>query len=93
MKYQYNTNKIPKEDLMHITIKEHNSKIVTLELNSLSKIINIKKQISEIKRYPIKIQHLFYKHQELLNDKTLNDYHIKKDTTINLVVLHSPGMY
>lgn len=73
---------------MEIIIKEKTCTILNLNTDSNIKIIEIKQKIEEIYSYPIRIQHLFFYHEELKNEYSLKDYNLNKDITLTLIVLH-----
>ena len=72
---------------MRIRIKEHQKNILDITTDPSISIYEIKDKIKEATSYPIKVQHLFYKHQELTDGHYIKDYNINKDIILNLVIL------
>lgn len=73
---------------MKVKIKYHHKPIATLTLTKETSITEIKEAIYKITSYPIKVQHLFHNHCEITDGHFLSDYNIKKDITLNLIIIH-----
>ena len=67
-----------------INIKRNSGENIKLLENEKHKIENIKQKIYEIKQFPIEYQCLIYDDKELVNYRTLVDYNISHNSTINL---------
>lgn len=72
---------------MIVQIKHNYKTILKLTSTPSMSITEIKEKIKETTSYSLKIQHLFYKHQEIKDGHLLSDYNIKKDVIFNLVIL------
>ena len=70
---------------MQIFIKTPNGKTLLLNVESSNDIQSIKNKIEEIEGIPSNIQRLIY-FKELENKKTLSDYNIQNESTIQLLL-------
>lgn len=75
-----------KANAMHIFIKINitGERNLTLEVESGDSIDNVKAKIREKKGYDEKRQNLFFNGRKLENGRTLADYSIQKESTLNL---------
>ena len=65
-------------------ILENNHKSFNVGLSDLIKDIKLK--IQDKKGFPVKFQQLYFNTQLLENDKTLSNYHILKDSNLDLIL-------
>ena len=87
---------IRKKDGILIDIKRTNGEIIKLKyyFSISTKIINIKEKINELIRHFLPdIQTLSYNGIELENEKTLEFYNIKKNTTLELEFKSKKGIF
>ena len=87
---------IGKKDGILIDIKRTNGEIIKLKyyFSISTKIINIKEKINELIRHFLPdIQTLSYNGIELENEKTLEFYNIKKNTTLELEFKSKKGIF
>lgn len=67
-----------------IWIKSSEGLNFTIYFNPEDTVVDVKKKIYESKEIPIKLQRLFVNTEELENTKTLREYRIEENTTIDL---------
>ena len=67
-----------------IFIKTINGKTITLSIQENELVADIKTKVQEKEHIPADQQILTYKGKNLENDKTLDDYNIKKGDTLHL---------
>lgn len=60
-------------------------KIVTLDVDPVAPISRIKEVLKERLRLPSKLQRLIFDGKELSDDKSLADYNIQKESTLDLI--------
>lgn len=70
---------------MQILIKCLSGKVLTLEHEADDTIMDIKENVRDMEGTPIEQQRLIYNGKQLSNERTLEDYDIEDDCTINLV--------
>ena len=71
---------------MKIIIKHLSGQSYDLEVNSNETIESIKEKISDIDEFPIKYIRLIYGGKQLEDDRTLADYNIGNNSTMNVVL-------
>ena len=67
-----------------IFIKTINGKTITLSIQENELVADIKTKVQEKEHIPADQQILTYKGKNMENDKTLDDYNIKKGDTLHL---------
>lgn len=82
---------IQKESTLHLVLRVFNVNInpatgdpFVVSANYISTILSIKEKIEVETGLPPEKQRLFYNDEELVDDKTLSDYSIKSNDTLNL---------
>ena len=78
---------------MQIFIKTLTEKTITLDVEISDKIENIKQKIYDKEGIHADEQMLVYTNKLFENDKTLSDYNIQKDSTLNLMMRLLGGVY
>jgi large subunit ribosomal protein L40e len=72
---------------MQIFVKTATGKTITLEVEPSDFIEDVKQKIQDNEGYPPGRQSLFRADVELLNGRTLADYNIQKESTLQLVLV------
>ena len=76
---------------MKINIKIIRTKTLTIDIESSDTIFNLKTKIQEKEGFPANVQKLIFNGKLLEDGKTLDDYDIKKESSLFLVFRQSYG--
>jgi ubiquitin len=76
---------------MQIFIKTLIGRTITLHVEPNYSIRNIKEIIYNKESIPIDEQRLIFSGKQLMDDRTLSDYNVQKDSTFHLVLLLRGG--
>jgi ubiquitin len=76
---------------MQIFIKTLIGRTITLHVEPNYSIRNIKEIIYDKDSIPIDEQRLIFSGKQLMDDRTLSDYNVQKDSTFHLVLLLRGG--
>ena len=68
-------------------IRTLSGKTITLELSANDTILNIKKKIYEKEGIPLEQQRLIFAGKQLDNDRTIQDYKIRSESTIHIALM------
>ena len=74
---------------MKIHIKSLSDKVTTLDVQDTDTILNIKKKIQQKENIHYARQKLLFNGNELIDNKTLIDYNIKNESTLQLILKSS----
>ena len=76
---------------MRLYIKTHSGKTITLEVEASDTIANVKDKIQDKEKIPPDKQHLSLGPLQLEDDRTLSDYNILNESTLQLDVTEDMG--
>lgn len=70
---------------LEIFIKVSCQETIALEVDSNDFIGNLKNKIKDKKGFPVETQRIFYRGEVLNDDRTVGDYNIQNQSTLNLI--------
>ncbi|CAG8513813.1 7021_t:CDS:2 [Paraglomus occultum] len=71
---------------MQIFVKTLTGRTITVEVDSLETVEDVKQKIQEKEGIPSDQQSLVYSRKQLIEDRTLIEYNIEKDSTLHLAL-------
>ena len=71
---------------MRISVKKPSSEMIMLDVASSDTIQSIKDDVQHKEGIPIEFQELTFSREFLQDNKTLNDYYIQEESTLNLII-------
>jgi ubiquitin-large subunit ribosomal protein L40e len=71
---------------MQIFVKNLDGGYLTFKVKSSDKVVNLKEKILDKTMIPVHDQRLIFSTEQLDDDKTLANYNIQKESTIELVL-------
>ncbi|CAG8612181.1 9993_t:CDS:2 [Paraglomus brasilianum] len=71
---------------MQIFVKTLTGRTITVEVDSLETVEDVKQKIQEKEGIPPDQQSLVYSRKQLIEDRTLTEYNIEKDSTLHLAL-------
>ena len=81
-----------KPGTMQIFVKTLDGKSSTFRVTPNHTVLELKKMIQEKEGVPAKEQRLIYSAKQLIDERKLKEYHIQKESTINLVMRLRGGL-
>ena len=81
-----------KPGTMQIFVKTLDGKSNVFRVTPNNTVLELKKMIQEKEGVPAKEQRLIYSAKQLIDERKLKEYHIQKESTINLVMRLRGGL-
>eukprot|EP01091_Cochliopodium_minus_P015577 TRINITY_DN5587_c0_g1_i1.p1 TRINITY_DN5587_c0_g1~~TRINITY_DN5587_c0_g1_i1.p1 ORF type:complete len:177 (+),score=67.69 TRINITY_DN5587_c0_g1_i1:127-657(+) len=94
---QNNDNNMPKKNpflntffmpnqTMTLFVKTFGRKEITVNISSKAKVLQLKQQIQETEGIPLEQQNLLFSGNQLVDEFTLSDYNIQKESTLHMIL-------
>ena len=71
---------------LEVFVEVSSKEKIALEVYSTDSIANLKNEIKDKKGFPVKKQRIFYRGDELNDHRTVSDYNIQDQSTLNLIL-------
>lgn len=77
---------------MQIFVKTPSERIISISVDKTETVESLKKKIAEKEQITCEEQRLLFSGKQLVNTKTVEEYNIQKDSTVNLMLSLKGGI-